>query len=148
MGAKSKYETNVLPNLHLVECWARDELTDKEIAKKLRISEDTFYVYKKKFSEFSESLKKGKEVVDYEVENALLKRAKGFEWTETTSELRDGEMVVTKEVVKFVSPETAAAFIWLKNRRPDKWRDKPETDGKGDTSLMEALLAVVKGGDK
>ena len=72
--AKSKWE-QVKNKLMLVEGWARDGLTDKQIANNLNISEDTFYEYKKRYSEFSESLKKGKEIVDYEVENALLKTA-------------------------------------------------------------------------
>lgn len=83
------------------------------------------------------ALKEGKAPVDIEVENALLKRAKGYTYTETTEEIytsgeRDanGEYRITerhiRRVTKEVPPETAAAFIWLKNRRPDKWRDKRE----------------------
>ena len=71
--AKSKYFTHVEPKLILIEGWARDGLTDEQIADNLRIHISTFYDYKKKYSEFSEALKKGKEIVDYEVENALLK---------------------------------------------------------------------------
>lgn len=135
--AKSKWE-NVKDKLDLIECWARDGLTDKQIANNLNISEDTFYEYKKKYSEFSESLKKGKEVVDYEVENALLKRALGYDYTETTTESRynkekeDYEMVITKEVTKHVAPDTTAQIFWLKNRKADKWRDKQQIEHSGE----------------
>jgi len=68
--AKSKWE-DVKEKLILVEGWARDGLTDIQIAENLGISKDTFYEYKKKHSDFSDSLKKGKEIIDYQVENAL-----------------------------------------------------------------------------
>ncbi len=102
--AKSKWE-QVKNKLMLVEGWARDGLTDKQIANNLNISEDTFYEYKKRYSEFSESLKKGKEIVDYEVENALLKTA--------------------------LEGNTTAQIFWLKNRRPSKWREKQEIQHSG-----------------
>lgn len=118
--AKSKYFTHVEPKLTLVEGWARDGLTDKQIAKNLGISKDSFYKYKKQYSDFSDSLKKGKEIIDYEVENALLKRALGYEYHEVTYE--HGEE--TKRVTKQVAPDTTAQIFWLKNRKPDRWRDK------------------------
>ncbi|WP_278681528.1 transposase [Paraclostridium bifermentans] len=118
--AKSKYFTHVEPKLTLVEGWARDGLTDEQIAKNLGISKDSFYKYKKQYSDFSDSLKKGKEIIDYEVENALLKRALGYEYDEVTFE--HGEE--TKRVTKQVAPDTTAQIFWLKNRKPDKWRDK------------------------
>lgn len=118
--AKSKYFTHVEPKLTLIEGWARDGLTDEQIAEKIGIHISTLYDYKKKYPEFSESLKRGKEIVDYEVENALLKRALGYEYDEVTYE--NGEE--TKRVTKQVAPDTTAQIFWLKNRRPDKWRDK------------------------
>lgn len=98
--AKSKYESHVLPNLELVKMWARNGLTDAEIAKKLDISIDRFYYYKKHFSEFSESLKENKEVADLQVEQALFKAA------------MDGNVT--------------AMIFWLKNRKGNSWREKPE----------------------
>ncbi len=122
--AKSKYEEFVLPKLTLVEGWARDGLTDKQIATNLGVAESTLNEYKKKYPEFSESLKKGKEVVDYEVENALLKRALGYKYDEVTIEEFEDGSVKTKTVTKEVIPDTTAQIFWLKNRKPDKWRDK------------------------
>ena len=80
--AKSKWETHVKDKLILVEAWARNGLTDEQIAKNLGISKDTFYKYKKEHTDFSDSLKRGKEVIDIEVENALLKRALGYKYNE------------------------------------------------------------------
>lgn len=135
--AKSKWE-DVKNKLFLVENWARDGLTDKQIAYNLGISEDTFYEYKKKHSEFSEALKKGKEVVDYEVENALLKRALGYEYEEKTYETsydeRTGKSIerLTKRTTKQVAPDTTAQIFWLKNRKPRKWRDKQQIEHSGE----------------
>ena len=150
--AKSKWN-DIKEKLSLIESWARDGLNDEQIAEKLRISKDTFYRYKKEHSDFSDSLKKGKEIVDYEVENALLKRALGYEYTETTREERynrdtqEYEMVVTKEVIKQVSPDTTAQIFWLKNRKPKEWREKHEIEHSG-TISYENLINEIKGDTK
>ncbi|MDE6441214.1 MAG: PBSX family phage terminase large subunit, partial [Clostridia bacterium] len=89
-------------------------------------SESTYFEYKKGFSEFSESLKETKEYVDGLVENALLKRALGYAYDETTRENREGKLVTTKIVTKQVIPDVTAQIYWLKNRRADKWREKIE----------------------
>ena len=80
--ARSKYESHVCGRLYEISKWARDGCIDDEIAKRLGVALSTFYVYKKRYSEFSESLKKGKEIADYEVEDALFKRASGYEYEE------------------------------------------------------------------
>ena len=118
--AKSKYFTHVEPKLKLVECWARDGLTDEQISKNLDIAYSTFREYKNKYSALSAALKRGKEIVDYEVENALLKRALGYKYDEITYE--HGEEV--KRVRKQVAPDTTAQIFWLKNRKPEQWREK------------------------
>lgn len=81
-GRRSKYHTHVEPRLIEIEGWARDGVIDEEIAKKLGVAVSTFHNYKKQFPELMESLKRGKEIVDREVENALLKRALGYEYIE------------------------------------------------------------------
>lgn len=130
--AKSKYDSHVKDKLVLVTSWARNGLTDLQIAHNLGISEDTFYKYKNKYTEFSEALKKGKEVIDFEVENALLKRALGYKYDEITKELVDGNMVETKRVTKEVQPDTTAQIFWLKNRKPKEWRDKKDVEMSGE----------------
>ena len=101
--AAGKYQKWLEPdNLILLEGWARDGLTDEQIAKNMGVSASTLYEWKKRFLEISESLKKGKEVVDYEVENALLKSA--------------------------LEGNTTAQIYWLNNRKPDKWRNKPKDE--------------------
>ena len=138
--------------LILVECWARDGLTDEQISNNLGISTTTFYEYKKNYPEFSESLKRGKEIVDYEVENALLKRALGYEFEEKTYETRWDENqgrfreVLTKKVRKEVVPDTTAQIYWLNNRKPKQWRNKRNEEEGNNENLnkVEQLLTKIK----
>jgi hypothetical protein len=118
-----------------IEGWARDGLTDKQIAENMGVAERTFTDWKKKFSAISAVLKKGKEVIDRQVENALLKRALGYEYVETTKELTDLGLTVTKQVTKQVAPDTTAQIFWLKNRKPQEWRDKKETEVTGNLNV-------------
>ena len=108
--------------LILLEGWARDGLTDEQIAKNIGINRTTLYDWKKKDANIADALKKGKEVIDFEVENALLKRALGYEYEEETYE----NGILTKKVKKQVPPDTTAQIFWLKNRKKEQWREKVE----------------------
>lgn len=139
--AKGKYEYWLSPDgLLKLEAWARDGLTDEQIAENIGINPATLYDWKKKYPEISEALKKGKEVVDIEVENALLKRALGYEYTETKTEEYIVEGVPVKRVtktVKEVVPDTTAQIFWLKNRRPKQWRDKQDIEHSGAVNVRK-----------
>lgn len=133
----SKYEEWVNNNeiqdkLILVEGWSRDGLTQKQIAYNLGINVDTLNEYKKKYPAFSEALKKGKEVVDIEVENALLKRALGYTITLCEQKVdKDGCVHDLKKDVH-VPGDTTAQIFWLKNRKPKNWKDKQNNENTGD----------------
>lgn len=149
--AKSKWETNVKDKLLLVEAWARNGLTDEQIAKNLGIAVSTLNDYKNKYPEFMESLKRGKEVIDIEVENALLKRALGYKYDEVTKEIDEttGKLQISKIVTKEVIPDTTAQIFWLKNRKPGEWRDRKEIDHSGNINnpyeglTKEELLRIA-----
>lgn len=99
--ANGKYGKWLEPDgLLLLNAWARDGLTDEQIAKNMGICRDTLYQWKRRFPDIFDALKKGKEVVDIEVENALLKSA--------------------------LAGNLTAIIFWLKNRKPEAWRDKPK----------------------
>lgn len=131
--------------LALIQAWARDGLTNEQISHNIGISSKTLYEWQNKYSEIRSALKKGKEVVDIEVENSLLKRALGYTYEETTRELskETGQLVVTKVVTKQVVPDTTAMIYWLKNRKPDLWRDKP-TKENDLSSMIESMNTLTK----
>lgn len=114
--ARGKFEYWLTEDgLTLLEGWARDGLTDEQIAKNMGVNPATLYRYKQNHSEICNALKKGKEIVDFEVENALLNKA--------------------------LEGDTTAQIFWLKNRRPNKWRDKPEDSA--DRNKVDEVRIVI-----
>lgn len=136
-GRPSKYKDI---DLELVKRLAMLGLTDKEIAKSLNIAESTLNLYKKKHKRFSESLKNGKEIADAKVAESLYKRACGYEHPEEKIFCSEGE-IVRANTIKHYPPDTAAAFIWLKNRQPEKWRDKREVE---DTTPPKPKTIIIE----
>lgn len=144
---KGKYEYWLSPEGRIVlEGLARDGLTDEQIAQKIGIVSSTLYEWKKKYRGISEAIKRGKEVIDRQVENALLKRALGYKYDEVTVE----NGVETKRVTKEVVPDTTAQIFWLKNRKPEDWRDKQSVEVSGNINnpfkelTTEELKKIVK----
>lgn len=137
--AKGKYLEwiNDPDKLKLLSGWARDGLTDEIIAKKIGISRSTLNEWKKKYPAISDTLKKGKEIADIEVEDSLFKRATGY-----TVQLRKtfkvknvkyntaGKKIEEKEELQtgidevHIPADTTAIIFWLKNRMPEKWKDR------------------------
>lgn len=138
-GRKSKYNDEILER---VKAYARDGLTEKEMCAKLRISQSTFTEWKTKFPALSAALKESKEVVDNLVVGALLKRALGFEYDEI-HEIDAPEGHTSKTIRKMVVPDTTAQIFWLKNRRPDLWRENKDT-GAPDGSAKELFDMLRK----
>lgn len=144
--AKGKYEEWLLDyNLILLEGWARDGLTDEQIAYNMGIHIATLCAWKNKYPEINEALKKGKAVADYMVENALFKSALGYDVEEWEEKLdSDGE--VRKHYKKrHIPPSNTAQIFWLKNRVPEKWRDKPVEITADDKEKHNKLIAAIKG---
>lgn len=145
--AKGKYQKWLdKDNLILLNAWARNGLTDEQIAHNMGIAVSTLYDWKKKHIEISESLKDGKEVVDVLVENALLKRALGYEYVEMKEKHECGVLTETTTTKKFIPPDTTAQIFWLKNRKPEDWRDKREVENHVDfesDGFIEALKGQV-----
>ena len=116
------------------------------------IAYSTFNVWKNKYSEISVALKKGKVVIDTEIENALVKNALGFYFEEEKTFIKevDGKRTMTKEIYKkYARPDTTAIIIWLKNRLPDVWSDNPTELGKEEQALriekLKAQTETIKG---
>ena len=113
-------------NLMLLECWARDGYTFQDIANRIGISISTLRAWRVQYPEINDALKKGREIIDYKVENALLKSALGYKTKEVkvTTTIRFGKTVETiKEVTdKEQAPNVSAIQCWLYNRLPNKWK--------------------------
>lgn len=128
-GRPSKYDPKKHPDLAF---WmAHAGLTNKQIAEEFGVTERTIDNWKRDHPEFFRSLKKGKETPDDQVEAALLRRAKGFTYTEESPQ----------GVVKKVAlPNPASMIFWLKNRRPKRWREKIEHQiGEGGPVKIEVV---------
>lgn len=131
--------------LTLLEGWARDGLTDGQIAHNCGISRMTLLRWRKEYPEIREAVRRGKEVVDYEVERALLKRALGYEYTQVQVE-ETGESSKRRETTMQVTPDTRAQIFWLRSRRPDKWREKPQEERDGPAYGVVVLAPVEEPG--
>ena len=126
-GRHGKYHEWITEDgLDRIESWARDGLTDEQMAKNMGISRTTFYDWKNKHPNIADALKSGKQPVDFEVENALLKNAMGFEYEETETYISvnaDGKE--TRRVVKhkrYSKPDTTAQIFWFQTELPKKLR--------------------------
>lgn len=156
-GRRGKYFTNVQPRLIEIEGWCREGLIDEQIWPRLSISKTSFYDYQNQHSEFSDALKKGKEIVDYQVENALLESASGhvkelrrpFKLKEVYYE--DGKRC-EKETIAYAieeiyyPPVPVSIIYWLKNRKPKKWKDKPVDHSEKAPPVI--VVNTLKGSEK
>lgn len=157
--AKGKYEQWLEPEgLLRLEGWARDGLTDEQIAHNIGIHRDTLIQWKKKYPDIADTLKKAKDVVDREVENALFKKACGYTVElrkpmkvkrvvyneETGRKLEEYEEVVDTVEEVHVPADTTAQIFWLKNRKPEAWRDKVIYTDESDLEKLDAIVAEVQ----
>lgn len=126
---------------------ARLGLTDAEMADVFGVCEKTFNNWKTSHPDFLQSIKKGKVISDAEVANSLYERAIGAEWVEEQAfKVKVDQYLERIEVVevrKQAPPDTAAAFIWLKNRKADKWRDKPDPSVEDESAKPSSVKVEV-----
>ena len=149
IGRKGDYEDWLTPDgLLQIQGWAREGLTNEQIAHNIGCYQTTFSKWVMRFPQIKEALKKGKAPVDLEVENALLKRALGYDYEETITEVEDlGEGKTKKhvrKVTKHMAPDTTAQIFWLKNRRPGRWRDKVEAAPDTSNELLQSLMELER----
>ena len=113
--------------------------TDEQIADFFGICRDTLSEYKKKYPEFSDTIKAGKKISDEKVERSLFERACGYEHPEDKIFCNDGQIIV-EPTTKHYPPDTVACIFWLKNRKPNEWRDTQahELSGPGGKPLTSS----------
>ena len=140
VGRPSKKNTILLKQIKELATFG---LTDEQIAAFCEIAVSTLYEYKKKWPEFSEALKAGKEISDGQVIKSLYQRATGYEHPELKVFCDKGR-IVTAKVIKHYPPDATSMIFWLKNRRPDEWRDKQEHSIPELESIGKALMEAAK----
>lgn len=147
-GRKSSFKQEYI---QLAENYALLGATDAEMADFFGVSEQTLNTWKKKYPEFLESLKKGKAVADANVASRLYSRAIGYDAKATKFATNEGKITDKVEYIEHYPPDTTAAIFWLKNRQPDKWRDKKEVENQVKLSdelesmSDEELTAIIRG---
>jgi len=160
-GRRGKYYTNVQPRLIEIEGWCREGLIDEQIWPRLSISKTSFYDYQNQHSEFLDALKNGKNIVDYRVENSLLKSAEGHEkiikkafklkkvWYDENGKRCEEETIAYADEIFYYPPVPVSMIYWLKNRKPNQWKDKPDTKKDvAPVTIINALPGAEKIGGK
>ena len=156
--AKSKAEKWLEPDgLLRIEGWARDGLTEEQIAKNMGVSRSTLSDYKVKYPDILRAIKNSKEVADREVENALFNKATGYtvklkkpmkvrhvEYDEVS-----GRKVAEYERIEYIEEEvqvpadTTAQIFWLKNRKSNEWRDKVTVTDESSLEKLDELISSI-----
>ena len=118
----------------------RHGLIDTDYAELFGVAIQTIYTWKKNHPEFLEALNAGKQEADSKVEKALFELATGYEYdAEKPMIVSDGKDVGSHiEVANYrekIAPNATAIIYWLKNRQPEKWRDKQEIEHSGEVHL-------------
>lgn len=128
--AKSKYEPYVLPRFDEIRKWLEDGLTERQIARNLGVSKTSFEAYKRKHPDFLALIKRGRGALIRELENALVKRALGYEYIEEKTYVKkdaDGnETKYVERTTKHMAPDVGALAILLKNKDKENWTDNPQ----------------------
>jgi len=125
-GRPSEYDPKKTPKQTKKACLMG--ATDKDLADFFEVSEKTINNWKKQHPEFLQSIREGKEIADSKVAKSLYERANGYSHPEVHISNYQGTITQT-DLTKHYPPETTAAIFWLKNRQPDKWRDRREVTG-------------------
>jgi hypothetical protein len=139
-GRPSKFDPKMLAQAKFL---ARRGCTDRDLAEFFGVDEKTINTWKAKHPEFLQSLKAGKHESDTAVERSLYERAMGYSHPEDKIFQYDGKPLVVP-TVKHYPPDTVAAIFWLKNRRPERWREKVEHEVNGDLEITVSIGGNAK----
>ena len=151
---RTEYDPNRHPRM--AKALARNGYTDAQMAEIIGVTRKTICAWKTAHPAFGEALTIGKEEVDLQVEDGLLKRALGYDYEETeivaSKEGDTTKPAKIKKTKKHVPADVTACIFWLKNRQPGRWRDKHQTEVTGKdggpievTSPREQITSRIAG---
>lgn len=154
MATANKKKPNMLVDewltadgLILLEAWARDGWTVADIATRIGVTTQQFNVWMGKYPEIKQAVRAGRELVDYKVENALLKAALGYKTREVRirATIRNGKVIAEeKETIdKEFAPNVSACQTWLYNRKPDKWKSNTQRNGLLDNIDEDTSITIT-----
>ena len=127
---RASYEENIKPYLDKITEWAKEGCTKKQIYDNLHVSKNLFYKALSEHKELEDAFKRAQEIPNEKVENALFKRACGYQWTEVKVKQvldRDGNIVeLTETRTVDVAPDPTSIIFWLTNMMRDKWKKMPD----------------------
>lgn len=132
--------------LALIKGWRKNGVTTKKIYSEfVGVSATGWANWFRESAELRDALHTGKEAADLSVEEALYRRATGYDYEERTHELVEGELVLTKIVTKHVAPDVKAILHWLFNRKPGQWRSVQEPlEQTKYTETVKSILVAMK----
>lgn len=115
---------------------------DEELASFFDVDVSTVHRWKKEYPDFCDSIKKGKEIADAKVAQALFHRATGYSHEDIDIKMYEGGIIETP-YTKYYPPDATSAIFWLKNRQPKKWRDKQVTEHEGEITIETKSLGDI-----
>jgi hypothetical protein len=133
-GRPNLYVSHVKPRLLEIEKWYSNGVTDAQVAENLNVGLSNYYRYKGRFRHLREAIKRGSEVACDNMEGAVYKSGMGYNYeevhTESFVEEKDGKKVHQKvvKIAKHVPGNVGAQAFFLKNKRPELWKDRHELD--------------------
>ena len=119
-------------------------LTDEQVAEFLKIDKATLNRWKNRFPEFRASIKDWKIKADTVIVNSLFHRARGYSHS-AIKFFQCGKKVIKVPYIEHYPPDPTSLIFWLKNRQPEKWRDKHEVD---DPAMRELVKIFLPAKDK
>lgn len=136
-GGQTKFNERLIETMMLL---AKEGKTDEQIAETIGIATSTLYLWKSKYKGLSEALRQAKDVADDLVEVALFQRAIGYRHGAVKFFYdKESGCVHSEPYTEVYPPDTAAATMWLKNRRPEEWKEKQEHAHTGTVTLAEII---------
>lgn len=137
--------------LELIKNWSRNTFTKSEIADRMGVNLNTLLKWQKQYVEINEAMNVTREIVDFQVENAVLKAALGYKTKEIKvtvgKKVVNGEMVemLKETTVKEVPPNIKAAMFWLNNRKFDDWKLNRDKVVEVDPDDSQVTITIQRG---